>query len=164
MEYVRSAISVNADPMRATSKLPTLSVLRTAALIALSAGAVGSLGFMLLAGHRNPSRILLALFAIWVLSPFVALVLADIVSKDWSVFTRATLYVVMLVLTVISLGIYGDVALGHPRTKTAFAFVVVPPASWLLIVITTSIAALIARRRSPRSNDEPPASVTSTER
>jgi hypothetical protein len=108
---------------------------------------------MLLAGHQNPSRLLLVLFAIWVLSPFVALVFADIVSKDWSVLTRATLYGVMLVLTVISLGIYGHVALGLPRTKTAFAFVVVPPASWLLIAITTSVAALISRWRSHRSND-----------
>jgi hypothetical protein len=139
--------------MRATSKIPSLSVLRTAALIALLAGATCSVGFMLLAGHQNPSRLLLVLFAIWVLSPFVALVFADIVSKDWSVLTRATLYGVMLVLTVISLGIYGHVALGLPRTKTAFAFVVVPPASWLLIAITTSVAALISRWRSHRSND-----------
>jgi hypothetical protein len=142
----------NRAPMRATSNLRSLSVLRTTALIALPAGAGGSVGFMLRAGHRNPSRVLLFLFAIWVLSPFVVLVFATIVSKDWSVLTRVTLYGVMLVLTVSSLSIYGDVALGPPRTKTAFTFVVVPPASWLLIAITTSIAALISRRRSRRSN------------
>ena len=139
--------------MRSTSELRSLGVLRTAALIALPAGAAGSVGFMLHAGHRNPSRVLLILFAIWVLSPFVALVFATIVSKDWSVLTRATLYGVMLVLTVTSLAIYGDVALGPPRTKTAFVFVVVPPASWLLIAITISIAALISRRRSAQSSD-----------
>jgi hypothetical protein len=78
---------------------------------------------------------------------------ATILSKDWSVLTRTTLYGVMLVLTVSSLSIYGDVALGPPRPKTAFAFVVVPPASWLLIAIATSIAALISRRRERRNND-----------
>ncbi len=130
-----------------------LSVLRAAALIALPVGTAGSLGFMLRAGHRNPSRVLLVLFAIWVLSPFLALVFVLIVSKDWSVLTRATLYGVMLILTVSSLAIYGDVALRPPRTKTAFAFVVVPLASWLLIAITIPIAALIFRRRSRRSND-----------
>jgi len=130
-----------------------LGVLRAAALIALPAGAAGSLGFMLRAGHQNPSRVLLVLFAIWVLSPFVALVFALIVSKDWSVLTRATLHGVILILTVSSLAIYGDVAFGPPRTKTAFAFVVVPPASWLQIAITIPIAALISRRRSRRSND-----------
>jgi hypothetical protein len=140
--------------MRATSQqLRSLSVLRIAALIALPAGAAGSIGFMLRAGHRNPSRVLLILFAIWVLFPFVALVFANIISKDWSVLTRTTLYWVMLVLTVSSLAIYGDVALGPPRPKTAFAFVVVPPASWLLIAIAISIAALISRRRERRNND-----------
>ena len=71
--------------MRVTSKLRSPSVLRTAALIALPAGATGSVGFMLRAGHRNPSCVLLVLFATWVLSPFVALVFAIIVSKHWSV-------------------------------------------------------------------------------
>jgi len=139
--------------MRSTSELRSLSVLRTTALIALPAGAAGSVGFMLRAGHRNPSRVLLILFAIWVLSPFVALVFATIVSKDWSVLTRTTLHGVMLILTVSSLAIYGDVALGPPRAKTAFAFVVVPPVSWLLIAITISIAVLISRRHSARSSD-----------
>jgi hypothetical protein len=139
--------------MQETRNLPSLSVLRTAALIALPAGAVGSVAFMLIAGHRNPSRVLLLLFAIWVLSPFVGLILAIIVSKGWSVLTRATLHGVILVLTLSSLAFYGDVALGPPRTKTAFTFVVVPPASWLLIAIAISIAALISRGRSRPSND-----------
>ena len=129
-----------------------LGLLRAAALIAVLAGAAGSLGLMLHASRRNDSRILLVLFTIWVLSPFVALVLADVVSKRWSVLTRATLHSVMLVLTLCSLAIYGDVALGPPRAKTAFVFVVVPPASWLLIAIAVPIAALISGRLSRRSD------------
>ena len=129
-----------------------LALLRAAALIAVLAGAVGSVGLMLHAGRRNNSRILLVLFALWVLSPFVALVLANVVSKRWSVHTRATLYSVMLILTLGSLAIYGDVALGPPRPKTAFVFVVVPPASWLLIAIVVPIAALISGRRSRRGD------------
>ena len=129
-----------------------LGLLRAAALIAVLAGAVGSFGLMLHAGRRNDSRILLVLFTIWVLSPFVALVLADVVSKRWSVLTRATLHSVMLVLTLASLAIYGDVALGPPRAKPAFVFVVVPPASWLLIAIAVPIAALISGRQSRRSD------------
>jgi len=129
-----------------------LGLLRAAALIAVLAGAAGSFGLMLHAGRRNDSRILLVLFTIWVLSPFVALVLADVVSKRWSVLTRATLHSVMLVLTLASLAIYGDVALGPPRAKPAFVFVVVPPASWLLIAIAVPIAALISGRLSRRSD------------
>ena len=77
-----------------------LGLLRAAALIAVLAGAVGSVGLTLHAGRHNNSRILLLLFTLWVLSPFVALVWADVVSKRWPVLTRATLYSVMLVLTL----------------------------------------------------------------
>jgi hypothetical protein len=127
-----------------------LSRLRAATLIAVLAGAVGSVGLTLHAGRRNNSRTLLVLFALWVLSPFMALVLTNAVSKRWSVHIRATLYSVMLALTLGSLAIYGDVALGPPRVKTAFVFVVVPAASWLLIAIAVLIAALISARRSRR--------------
>jgi hypothetical protein len=126
-------------------------LLRAAALIAVLAGAAGSLGLMLHAARHNDSQILLVLFALWVLSPFIALALANVVSKRWTVLTRATLHSVMLVLTIGSLAIYGDVALGPPRAKTAFVFVVVPPASWLLIAIAVPMAALISGRLSRRS-------------
>jgi hypothetical protein len=125
-----------------------LGFFHAAALIAVLVGAVGSVGLMLHAGRNNPSRLLLVLFALWVLSPFIALVFANVVSKRWSVLTRATLYTVMLVLAVGSLVIYGDVALDPPRPKTAFVFVVVPPASWLVIGIVLPIAALISGRPS----------------
>lgn len=69
-----------------------LGLLRIAALIAAPAGAAGSAGWMLRAGHRSDSRILLAVFGIWVLSPFMALVLASVVSKRWPVLTRVSLH------------------------------------------------------------------------
>jgi hypothetical protein len=126
-------------------------LLRGAALIAVLVGAGGSVSLMLRAGQRNNSRILLVLMAIWVLSPFMALLLAGMVSKRWSVLTQATLYSVMLVLTLGSLAIYGDAAL-RPRAKAAFVYVIVPPASWLLVAIVLPIAALISRRLSRRGD------------
>ena len=126
----------------------SLGLLHAAGLIAVLVGAVGSVGLMLHAGRNNPSRLLLVLFVLWVLSPFIVLVLANMVSKRWSVLTRATLSTVMMVLAVGSLAIYGDVALGPPRPKPAFVFVVVPPASWLLIGIVLPIVALVSRRPS----------------
>src|ERR1700757_3470784 len=92
-----------------------LGLLRAVAMIAVVAGAGGSIGLMLRVGRRNDSRILLALFGIWVLSPFLALVFANVVSMRWPGPTRMTLYIVMLVLTLASLAIYGDVAFGPPR-------------------------------------------------
>jgi len=130
----------------------SLGLLRPAALIAVLAGAGGSIAFMLRVGHRNNSRILLALFTVWVLSPFVALVWASAVSKRWQVLTRAALYTVMLVLTLASLALYGDVAFGPPRAKPAFLFLVVPLASWLLIATVVPLAALISGRLPRRSN------------
>ena len=124
----------------------SLGLLRAAALIALPAGAVGSVGLMLRAGH--PPLFLRVLFAIWVLSPFMALALANVVSKRWSDLTRAALYGVMLAVTLATLAIYGNVAFGPPRAQRAFVFVVVPPASWLLIAIVVPIAAFISGRLS----------------
>jgi len=121
---------------------PTL--LSGAALLLPVAGAVGSVGLMLRAGgHRTNSRILLAIFAIWVLSPFVALVLANLISRRWSVLTRTALHVVMLILTVGSLAIYGNMVSTPPGSKLAVPFLVVPLGSWLLITIVIPMAAIL---------------------
>ena len=79
----------------------------------MSAGAAGSLGLMLRAGQ--PFRILLLLFAIWVLAPFIAVAAASVISKRWSLPTRVALYSAMLVVALCSLAVYGDVAFGHFR-------------------------------------------------
>jgi hypothetical protein len=134
------------SPGRTDGTFPGL--LQTAALIAVLIGALGSAAFTLVAGHRNPSRFLIFLFVIWVLSPFVALVFASFIFKSWSVLARGTLYSVMLFLSLASFAVYGRVALGPPRAKTAFVFVVVPPLSFLLTIVAVSTAALISRRWS----------------
>ena len=122
--------------------------LRVTALAAVLAGAAGSEGLMLFVGRHNSSRTLLVLFTLWVLSPFMALLLANAVSPRWPVLTRATLYGAMLALATGSLIIYGYVALHPPKAQAAFVFVVVPPASWLVLATALSIAALASRARS----------------
>lgn len=124
--------------------------LRIAALIAVVIGAVGSVGFLLRATSRNPSQLLVALLVIWVLSPFVALLAANVASKRWSVLTRATLYAVMLVIALGSLAIYEADALWPRASQGAFVFIIVSPASWLLMAIVVPVAALISARRSHR--------------
>ena len=148
-------MSVNERGDEMTSKVSgggpeggSLGLLRQVALIAALAGAVGSVGMTLHAGHRNPSFLLNFIFAIWVLSPFVALVLATVVSKRWSGVTRAALYSVMLVVTLGGLAIYSAFTFGYLRAKTGFIFLVVPAASWLLIAIVGPIAAIISGRLS----------------
>ena len=126
--------------------------LRPPALIALLLGAAGSVGLMFHVGRRNRSELLLVLFVVWVLSPFVVLAWADMVSKRWAVLTRATLYGVMLTIALGSLAIYGRVAFGPPRPQPASVFLLVPPASWLLTVIALATAARVSRERSRRDS------------
>jgi galactitol-specific phosphotransferase system IIC component len=126
-------------------------LLRTVALAAVLIGAVGSVGLMLRAGHRNESGLLLAVFTIWVLSPFMALALADVVSKRWSAPARTTVYGVMLTVTLGSLAVYGVDALVSLNRHAAFVFIVVPAASLLLIAIVLPIASRISRRLAETS-------------
>jgi hypothetical protein len=125
--------------------------LRRATLLATLAGAAASLGFMLYAGRHNPSRLLVLLFSAWVLSPFAAAVLAWFKSERWSTMTRATLYMAMLVIVLLSVWVYGAVAPGHLRVKVGFVFLVVPLASWVLLVVAVAVSAV----RSRRSRTEP---------
>ena len=109
-------------------------------MIAAAAGAAGSLTLMLDVGRRNESRILLTLFAIWVLSPFAAAYgLARLVPA-----ARTMLYGVMLFLALASPAIYGAVAFWRPA-KPAAAFLLVPLASWLMLVAGVAIAKSRAR-------------------
>src|SRR5262245_4663188 len=117
----------------------SLEILRRVALMAAILGGLGSLGFMIRAG-RNAPRVLLALFFIWVLSPFAALAWANLASKRWPVTTRATLYLVTLVLSLASMVFYSwlvSVTLNQPP---AFTFVAVPGASWALGVVVVGVA------------------------
>src|SRR3954454_982515 len=128
-----------------------LAFLRTAALIAAPVGAIGSVALMAYTGRQNPSRLLLALFAGWVVSPFVALAAACIRAKASSAQGRAALYSLMVALTVCSLALYGVIALGPPRQKPAFFFLMVPALSWLLIGVVVAIAARVSRGRASDS-------------
>lgn len=120
-----------------------LNFLRISALIAISIGAVGSLGFMFYAGHSQKSVILIALFTIWVLSPFVGLLIADKISNRWNLRTRLTLYWLMLFLTLGSVICYSG-AFGQLGAKPAFKFLVIPFISWLFIVTVIPIVSRLS--------------------
>jgi len=127
-----------------------LGRLRMTALAAVLISAAVSLGFTLYAGRHNPSWLLITLMSIWVLSPFVALVWANSISHRWRLPTRATLYIVMLVVALSSLAVYARYTLVPRRSQAAFVFVVVPPASWLLIAVALAGAVFVSSRPSER--------------
>jgi hypothetical protein len=124
-----------------------LGLLHALALIAVVVGAAASLGLLFRASERTP-KFLLLLFIGWVLAPFVALVLADIGSKRWSVVTRTTLHVVMLIVTLGSFAMYGGVVAMPPGSRPAALFLMVPVGSLLLMAIVLPIAAVLSGRRS----------------
>lgn len=142
---------ITSDTSHGKSDDRFLGILRAVVLIAVVAGAVGSVGLMLRADERTP-RFLLVLFFIWVLSPFVALAWGNALSSRWPVLVRATLYGVTLVITLGSLAFYGKLVLPPPGSPRAFVFVAVPPVSWLLMTTVVSIAGLVSRRRSLRDD------------
>lgn len=130
----------------------SFGVLRAVGLSALVIGAMGSIGFLFHA-RQHPPLFLLALFVIWILSPFVALGVADAISKRWSILTRTMLYSVMLVVALGTLAVYGDDALGRRTAHPAFVYVLVPPVSLALIAIALSITAVISGRRLRRGDN-----------
>jgi uncharacterized membrane protein YhaH (DUF805 family) len=118
------------------------------AVIALGAGTAGSVGLLLYAAQRiGAPRILMILFAGWVMSPFVILAVAHVVSRRWSDLTRATLHGVTSVVTVASLVTYGVAAFGASRPKVAI-FVIVAPVSLLFVAIVMAPVASRSRRSS----------------
>ena len=123
------------------------NLLRVAGVAALFVGAAGSIGLFFHASE-HPPPLLIVLFLIWILSPFVALGAIEMISKRWSVVTRSTLYVVMLVVAFGTLAVYGYDAIARRTARAAVVYVLVAPMSWLLIAIALSSAAIISRRRS----------------
>lgn len=123
----------------------TLSIMQAIALIGVSGGAVVSMGLVLHAGRNNNSVLLVTLFVFWVLSPFIALLVVNVVTNSWSVITRVALYPLMIVLTLGSLISYSGVS--PPGTKPAAVFLVVPLISWLLIAIVILITRSLSRSR-----------------
>ena len=122
-------------------------LLKAAAPILLWAGAMGSAGLTFMVGRRNSSVVLIALFVVWVLGPFVGMWWARRASVRWSSLTSALLYCLIPVVALGSLAVYARVALGPQMVRPAMPFLMVPLVSWVLIVGVLPLAALVFGRR-----------------
>lgn len=112
-------------------------MIRPAALAAVVAGAAVSLGLMLRAGQRNGATIplvLLVLFTGWVLSPFIAMLVAEAVSKGRPAAIRTRLHVTMLIVTLGSLAFYTGLVPMPAKAKTASVFLMVPLGAWVILL------------------------------
>jgi len=130
-------------------KISNLGFLHTLALVVVLTGAAGSLGLMFDAGRNQNSTFLLLLFTIWVLSPFIALVAVNVISKRWTNFFRMALHFLMILITLVSLVSYSG-AFELAGTKPAFKFLIVPLISWLLIIIIVVLVTISRSRKLSR--------------
>lgn len=113
------------------------ALLQTLATSALFAGAVTSEVLMFRLGKRNQSIILMLLFAGWVLSPFAAGAWAYRKFGKRSGSTKAILYSVIFLISVVSPVIYAN----PPARQPASVFLLVPLASLGLLAIASLFAA-----------------------
>jgi hypothetical protein len=125
-------------------------IIRSVAAWIVVAGAGASLVFMLHAARRQQSRLLLLLFGLWVLSPFLAALVAGWVSRRWSSAIQRAVDVLMVLLALASCVIYGTVAFGNLSVKIGFIFLIVPLASWAFMLLAFGTAALISSRHRSR--------------
>jgi hypothetical protein len=119
---------------------------RVVVLAVVVAAAVGSLVFMFRMGGRNPSVLLVALFAGWVLSPFVGACVLTMAGKGLSAAGQVSILVVSLIIAAGALALYGG-AIAVVGTRPAFLYLMVPLASWLLLA-PLGVGAVLRRRRS----------------
>jgi hypothetical protein len=109
--------------------------------ISLTAGSLGSLGVFLLACYRNHSpAILVFLIGLWVLAPFVALLLTRFAVARRAPSIMATWNVVTAVVSLGSLVVYAVDAVSPLASKAAAVFVVTPAAGWVVIAIAAALA------------------------
>lgn len=121
-------------------------VLPRVALLGTIAAAAGSITCVLYVGRGNPSVSLQTLFILWVLFPFVVLVLIYQRSPGWLDRARALIHPLGLAVSAASLAIYGVVAFGPPHSKPAFWFLLVPLISLFAIAVALSVAAARKKR------------------
>jgi hypothetical protein len=127
--------------------------------IAILVSAVVSLVLTVYAGRRNPSSLLMALFAIWVVSPFVGFV-AAIAWQRWKRRGRRALLWSILFLGPLSVAVYGRAVFGTAKGGLAFWFLVAPAVSWSVLAVVLAVDRW--RTGSARALDAPPTTNRST--
>ena len=126
-----------------------MKLLGTVAVIAMPAGAIGTVAlFLRVALAQRTPPFLIVLFIVWLLSPFAVLAWAHLASRRWSDATRTALNGVTIVIALASLAIYSNlIAITPHGAPKAAPFVVVAPTSWLVIAIVVPLAAWAGGRQ-----------------
>ena len=125
---------------------PDESALRRLLRTGLWLAAAGSLACTLYAGRENKSVLLVAMFAVWVLSPFLGLAVAELMAARAPRGLASAIRASALVISIGSLALYVVAAASPPGHHKAFAFLAIPTVSWFAI-LPMMIAPRFARKR-----------------
>jgi hypothetical protein len=106
---------------------------------------VGAMVSMFAVGHRQPSVILMAMFFVWVLSPYVALWLANVRAADWNPPPRRQLQYATVLISLAALGRYLWVLVWPVVHQPASTFMIVPFISWLVVAMVITLTERQAR-------------------
>ena len=124
---------------------PERSSLRFIASLALFIAAIGSLASMFIIGSRQKSLLLIAMFLVWVLSPYVALAVLDSRARAWHSASRVRMRYATVLISLMALGRYMWVVIWPLEAQPASTFLIVPFISWIAIAVTAALT------RPPRS-------------
>ena len=123
-------------------------LLHAITILLLVAGACVSLFFVLRSGRNNNSLILVGLFVAWVLSPFIALLAANMRFRNRPISSRRVIYILIIVISLLAPLCYSGV-LSPSGAKPAGVFLIIPFISWIAMAITILI--ITKKRRANNS-------------
>lgn len=119
------------------------NLLAIAAPVLTVMSAMASLYFMAIAGRRQQSIFLIAVFTLWVMAPFAGMLWINKASQNWPL-RRRNQFCLMMVFISISSVIAYSLGIRPQDAKPAFTYLVFPSLSWALI-----IALWVAFRKTP---------------
>ena len=137
-------ITLAAPDSRFPAFLPALSK------FAAFAGAAVSLACMFWVGRHNRSFVLVALFTVWVLSPFLGLLWARRFAYWYKFAAQAMVYALLFLVVIGSAVFYPVAAFGPHWAHPALPFLAAPLLSWFLILSVLLVIRLAFGGSSPR--------------
>ncbi len=108
--------------------------------LSIVASAVGALVSMFIVGQRQRSVLLITMFVVWVLAPYVALWLLNARARAWNPSARATVAYASVLISLGALARYAWVLVWPLAAQPASTFLIVPFASCVAIVVAAAIA------------------------
>jgi FtsH-binding integral membrane protein len=124
----------------------TTGALGRAAMVALFAGALGSVAATLYAGRHNHFVLLTAMFVVWVLAPFAGMFWVQSAARRMATPIRNGVSVAVVLVSVCSAVVYVLVAWRPPFRQAAFPFLALPVISWLVVGLDYLVAAFRSRK------------------